>query len=923
AHKYKPEGCLLAYNDYNEYNDGKVDAIYNLAKDLYEKGWLDALGMQGHLTVPDNPTIARFRAALEKFSTIGCKIMVTELDAQRGSGGDLEQAEYYQELFETLVEFSDKIEAVVFWGNHDGVSWRRTSYPLLFDSNYQPKEAYYSVLDVLSDHEHEFERTVIEPTCTEEGQVIDTCTICGRTIVRERPKKLGHDWDEGVITTQPTETETGVRTYTCKRCGETKTGRVPRIGATTPDDIDFTNPADADKFEVVNKDTAEIASGIGLTLTPTADAFEPIGGGFGGGAATESEPKDLIKVPVSGDWTATLKFDYDPNNVTFAFSTYFSFLAMEGDDYQNMAGIRATNSVAQDYLRKDGEIATPTISGGGFGQQGPQTGFTAAGTFYYKMEKAGDSYTFYRGVPAGTRGPEDVEFEEIFKLEDTGIEAEYIVIDAYKTSTFSFGGTDSWLFTLQSLEFEDGGAPAEQLKPGPNVVKDPESPTGYTVKFLYENPDAQSVVFAGDIGLRNWADTSDEQSYTPFEYKPGFMRAGSWQADMVKREDGYWYIEVPLAAGANQYWFYVDGNTRRMMPDPNNAPKWSPASSATKNAYNAVYVPYDEKQDFEPMKAREAENPRADQKGTWEYVPIQIGENTRYMGVYTPYGYDPEGDKVYKTIYAVHGGGQDESDWMGIGSVQNIMDNLAAEGRTEPAFIVTPASANFGTDFANLFGVMVAYMEENFKVSSDPQDRAFCGLSAGGGQTRSLIISSHADQFGYYGPWSSSNTNDGYAAAGDLSTAHIMFGVGYHDPMERRHLTEATMNELKDKGAYVVNEIVAGAHDFNAWCQLFRIFCEKYLWQPEAFGDTGEPEIPDSEKGLKDFFKDYFRIGTATEVAQVNSEVGREFMLKHFNSVTCENDMKPQHTLDQAGSQAAGDNITVKVQLNDNARTIL
>ncbi|MBO4684763.1 MAG: glycoside hydrolase family 127 protein, partial [Desulfovibrio sp.] len=81
----------------------------------------------------------------------------------------------------------------------------------------------------------------------------------------------------------------------------------------------------------------------------------------------------------------------------------------------------------------------------------------------------------------------------------------------------------------------------------------------------------------------------------------------------------------------------------------------------------------------------------------------------------------------------------------------------------------------------------------------------------------------------------------------------------------------------------------------------------------DAAAKAGEPEIPESEKGLKDYFKDYFRIGTATEVAQVNSEVGREFMLKHFNSVTCENDMKPQHTLDQAGSQAAGDNITVKV----------
>jgi hypothetical protein len=29
--------------------------------------------------------------------------------------------------------------------------------------------------------------------------------------------------------------------------------------------------------------------------------------------------------------------------------------------------------------------------------------------------------------------------------------------------------------------------------------------------------------------------------------------------------------------------------------------------------------------------------------------------------------------------------------------------------------------------------------------------------------------------------------------------------------------------------------VVAGAHDFNAWNQLFTIFARDYLWKPEAF----------------------------------------------------------------------------------------
>ena len=38
-----------------------------------------------------------------------------------------------------------------------------------------------------------------------------------------------------------------------------------------------------------------------------------------------------------------------------------------------------------------------------------------------------------------------------------------------------------------------------------------------------------------------------------------------------------------------------------------------------------------------------------------------------------------------------------------------------------------------------------------------------------------------------------------------------------------------------DQVAFVENTVVAGAHDFNAWNQLFTIFARDYLWQPEAF----------------------------------------------------------------------------------------
>ena len=51
---------------------------------------------------------------------------------------------------------------------------------------------------------------------------------------------------------------------------------------------------------------------------------------------------------------------------------------------------------------------------------------------------------------------------------------------------------------------------------------------------------------------------------------------GGYDAQMTKYGDGYWVIDVPLAAGVNQYWFYVNNNTNLWITDPANSPVYSP-----------------------------------------------------------------------------------------------------------------------------------------------------------------------------------------------------------------------------------------------------------------------------------------------------------------------------------------------------------
>lgn len=376
----------------------------------------------------------------------------------------------------------------------------------------------------------------------------------------------------------------------------------------------------------------------------------------------------------------------------------------------------------------------------------------------------------------------------------------------------------------------------ENLTPGPTVYADPNSPTGYTGHFVYYNPDATSVRFVADIMLRNWADQTDPTVYQPSQYKPGLMRGGGgYDVQMTNAGNGYWVTDVPLAAGANQYWFYVNNNTNLWVADPANSPIFAPdgLTGTARRAFNKVFVPYDEaKQDFAPLAARQIELERADAPaGTWSYVPFQVNGATRTLGVYLPPDYDPDRAEPYKTIYMQHGSGQDQSDWMNMGDVPVIMDNLIQDGTTEPAVVITTNTNYLGAanqGYPNLRNVVIPFVEANYNVSADAIDRAFAGLSAGSGVTQSLI-NFDADEFGYYGPWSGGASVR--ATTPNLEAPYILFGGGRWDFGLPNANTVAALDEV----GFIENVVVAGAHDFNTWNQMFSIFARDYLWHPEAF----------------------------------------------------------------------------------------
>lgn len=167
AHEADPD-ALLFYNDYNETNPVKREKIYKLVKGLKDAGVpIHGVGLQAHWSIHDL-TERQVDSTLSKFAELGLKIQITELDLKVQPGGNRAQqdtartynaereklqTEQYEMVFRLLRKYRNVISGVTFWNVSDKYSWldRRggggKAYPLLFDTTYQPKKAYYQVIN--------------------------------------------------------------------------------------------------------------------------------------------------------------------------------------------------------------------------------------------------------------------------------------------------------------------------------------------------------------------------------------------------------------------------------------------------------------------------------------------------------------------------------------------------------------------------------------------------------------------------------------------------------------------------------------------------------------------------------------------------------------------------------------------------------
>ncbi|KAG8885678.1 hypothetical protein FRB97_000121 [Tulasnella sp. 331] len=150
----------LYINDYNIETVGtKSTAHYTLAQSLLASGVpLNGIGCQGHLIVGEAPATADIVTNYARFAALGLEWAFTELDIRmtlpETTALLTQQATDYATVVSACVE-SVACVGITTWDTSDDYSWVPSTFAgegdaLLFDSNKQPKPAYYSVANVLA-----------------------------------------------------------------------------------------------------------------------------------------------------------------------------------------------------------------------------------------------------------------------------------------------------------------------------------------------------------------------------------------------------------------------------------------------------------------------------------------------------------------------------------------------------------------------------------------------------------------------------------------------------------------------------------------------------------------------------------------------------------------------------------------------------
>ncbi|HWK98439.1 MAG TPA: alpha/beta hydrolase-fold protein [Parapedobacter sp.] len=291
---------------------------------------------------------------------------------------------------------------------------------------------------------------------------------------------------------------------------------------------------------------------------------------------------------------------------------------------------------------------------------------------------------------------------------------------------------------------------------------------------------------------------------------------------------------------------------------------------------------------------------------TVSYRSETVGADRKAL-VYTPPGYSTS--KTYPVLYLLHGIGGDEKEWFDQGLPHIILDNLYAAGKLEEMIVVLPngramkddrATGNimaqdkveaFATFERDLLNDLIPFIENQFPVKTDRENRAIFGLSMGGGQALNFGLG-NLDQFAWVGGFSSApNTKMPEQLLSDIEAAKTklrLLWLSCGDKDGLMYITKRTHEYLKKNDVRHVLYVEPGGHDFEVWKNdlymvsqlLFKDVDYEALKDISVLGFPAETNVRRADyPQVLPHSRAVFRIH-APEAQQVQLDLGKKYDMK-------------------------------------------
>jgi enterochelin esterase-like enzyme len=357
---------------------------------------------------------------------------------------------------------------------------------------------------------------------------------------------------------------------------------------------------------------------------------------------------------------------------------------------------------------------------------------------------------------------------------------------------------------------------------GPAIVS-PQIESDGRVTFRIRAPQASTVTVTGDIGQGLVAaEPGTGPAPQAAGDAPGRGPAGPPAVVMAKGADGVWSGTTirRIKPGAWRYLFNVDGVTTVDARNVNVSPNQSQVQSI-------LYVPGD---------FSETRDVPHGAVSSVRYVAATLGNARREMYVYTPPGYG-KSTASYPVLYLIHGGGDTAISWSTAGRANDILDNLIAEQKAKPMIVVmpsgwTPSGGQVMTSDATrdpftgeMIKDIIPFIQANYRVVANPENRAISGLSMGGIQTLNVGLH-HLGTFRYVAVmssgWISEADRDAFykAEAAQIPKYNsqlklFWWGWGATDIARANGL--AVIDKFKSAGVKIETMETPGGHEWANW----------------------------------------------------------------------------------------------------------